>query len=85
MTAMRKFYNHAFVALLAVLAGVAVSNKMGETVGDLRQLTSEVSRQLSRSGYGMITSGENFTARLRRVGTTPTAARPCKNRTAARG
>ena len=82
---MRKFYNHVFAVLLAVLVGVAVSNKMGETVGDLRQLTSEVSRQLSRSGYGMITSGENFTARLRRVGTTPTAARPCKNRAATRG
>ena len=83
---MRKFYNQAFVALLAVLAGVAVSNKMAETAGDLRQLTSEVSRQLSRSGYGMITSGENFTARLRRVGTTTVpAARPCKNRTATRG
>ena len=82
---MRKFYNHAFVALLAVLVGVAVSNKMAETVGDLRQLTSEVSRQLSRSGYGMITSGENFTARLRRVGTAPPAARPCRNRASARG
>lgn len=82
---MRKFYNHAFVALLAVLVGVAVSHKMNETVGDLRQLTSEVSRQLSRSGYGMITSGENFTARLRRVGTTSAPARPCKNRAATRG
>ena len=83
---MRKFYNQAFVALLAVLVGVSVSHKMSETVGDLRQLTSEVSRQLSRSGYGMITSGENFTARLRRVGTTPaTPARPCKSRAATRG
>ena len=84
---MRKFYNHAFVVLLALLAGVAVSHKLGETVGDLRQLTSEVSRQLSRSGYGMITSGENLTARLRRVGTTPpaTPARPCRNRAASRG
>lgn len=82
---MRKLYNQAFVVLLAVLVGVAVSNKMAETAGDLRQLTSEVSRQLSRSGYGMITSGENFTARLRRVGTTPPTARPCKNRTASRG
>ncbi len=77
---MRKFYNHAFVVLLAVLAGVAVSNKMAETAGDLRRLTGEVSRQLSRSGYGMITSGENFTARLRRVGTTNAPARPCRNR-----
>ena len=75
---MRKLYNQAFVALLAVTVGVAVSHKMRETAGDLRQLTSEVSRQLSRSGYGMITSGENFTARLRRVGTTPAPARPCR-------
>ena len=84
---MRKFYNQAFVALLAVLVGVAVSHKMNETASDLRQLTSEVSRQLSRSGYGMITSGETFAARLRRVGTTtaPAGARPCKNRTATRG
>lgn len=82
---MRKLYNQAFVALLAVLVGVAVSHKMNETVGDLRQLTSEVSRQLSRSGYGMITSGENLTTRLRRVGTTDAPARPCKNRAAARG
>jgi hypothetical protein len=79
---MRKLYNQAFVALLAVLVGVAVSNKMGETFGDLRQLTSEVSRQFSRSGYGMITSGENFTARLRRVGTTNAPRRPCRNRAA---
>ena len=82
---MRKFYNHAFVALLAVLVGVSVSHKLGETVGDLRRLTSEVSRQLSRSGYGMITSGENFTARLRRVGTTAAPARPCRNRATTRG
>jgi len=82
---MRKFYNQAFVVLLAVLVGVAVSNKMAETAGDLRQLTSEVSRQLSRSGYGMITSGENFTARLRRVGTTTRPARPCKIRADSRG
>ncbi|HLL74925.1 MAG TPA: hypothetical protein VK421_06640 [Pyrinomonadaceae bacterium] len=82
---MRKLYNHVFVALLAVLAGVAVSHKLGETAGDLRQLTSEVSRQLSRSGYGMITSGENFTARLRRVGTTTAPARPCRSSAATRG
>jgi len=82
---MRKFYNHAFVVLLALLAGVAVSHKVGETVGDLRQLTSEVSRQLSRSGYGMITSGENFTARLRRVGTTTAPARPCRGSATTRG
>ena len=87
MSEVRKFYNRAFVALLAALVGIAVSNKLGETAGHLRQLTSEVSRQLSRSGYGMITSGENLTARLRRVGTTPpaTPARPCRNRAASRG
>ena len=82
---MRKFYNHAFVVLLALLVGVAVSNKLGETVGDLRQLTAEVGRQFSRSGYGMITSGENFTERLRRVGARPAAKpRRCQSKAAAR-
>jgi hypothetical protein len=83
---MRKFYNQAFVVLLAVLVGVTVSNKMGETFGDLRQLTSAVSQQVSRSGPGLIAAGENFAARFRRDGTALTRKlRPCRQRTATRG
>ena len=83
---MRKFYNQAFVVLLAVLVGVAVSNKMGETFGDLRQMTSAVSQQLSRSSHGVIAAGENFAARLRRdASAPPRQQRPCRQRAATRG
>ena len=83
---MRKFYNQAFVVLLAVLVGVAVSNKMGETAGELRQLTSAVSQRLPLSGQGMLAAGENFAARLRSAGPAETPAkRPCRNRAATRG
>lgn len=83
---MHKYYNQAFVVLLAVLVGVAVSNKLGETAGEVRQLTAAVSRQLSRSGQGVLAAGESFAARLRRDAAAPAPAkRPCRNRAASRG
>jgi hypothetical protein len=83
---MRKFYNQALVVLLAALVGVAVSNKLGETYGEVRQLTSAVSQQVSRSGPGLIAAGGNLAARFRRDGATLTRKlRPCRQRAAASG
>ena len=62
-----KLYNQAMVVVLAALVGVAVVNKAQETFRDLRRVTSEVSRQFARSGYGMLSTGENLTERIRHV------------------
>ena len=62
-----KFYNQALVVVLAALVGVAVMNKARETYGDLRRVTGEVSRQLTRSGYGMLSTGEALTERIRHI------------------
>lgn len=62
-----KLYNQALVVVLAALVGVAVVNKARETYGDLRRVTGEVSRQLTRSGYGMLSTGEAVTERIKHI------------------
>lgn len=63
-----KSYNQTLVvAALAALLGVAVANKAHQTYDDLRRVTGEVGRQLTRSGYGMLSTGENLTERIRRL------------------
>ena len=62
-----KLYNQALVVVLAALVGVAVVNKVHETYDDLRRVTGEVGRQLTRSGYGMLSTGEALTERLRHI------------------
>ncbi len=62
-----KFYNHALGVVLAAPVGVAVVNKAHETYDDLRRVTGEIGRQLTRSGYGMLSTGEALTERIRRV------------------
>ena len=62
-----KLYNQALVVVLAALVGVAVVNKVHETYDDLRRAAGEVSRQLTRSGYGMLSTGEALTERLRHI------------------
>ena len=63
----RKLYNQAVVVVLAALVGVAVVNKVHETFADLWRVTSEVGRQFARSGYGMLSTGENLTERIRHI------------------
>ncbi|MCA1614193.1 MAG: hypothetical protein LC800_08625 [Acidobacteria bacterium] len=62
-----KFYHQALVVLLAAIIGVAVANKVHETYDDLRRVSGEVGRQLTRSGYGMLSTGEALTERIRRI------------------
>jgi hypothetical protein len=64
---MRKFYNQAFVVLLVLVAGVAVTEKVNETARGLREATREINRQLVRSGYGVLSTGESLTGQFRRV------------------
>lgn len=63
-----KLYNQALVVVLAALVGMAVVNKVHETYDDLRRVTSEVGRQFARSGYGMLSTGEALTERVRHTG-----------------
>jgi hypothetical protein len=63
-----KSYNQAVVvAALAAILGVAVVNKAHQTYDDLRRVTGEVGRQLTRSGYGMLSTGEALTERIRHI------------------
>lgn len=61
------FYRQVMVAALAALLGVSVVNKAHETYDDLRRVTGEVGRQLTRSGYGMLSTGEALTERIRHI------------------